>query len=101
MLKEKDKVYLLQKNIETTRSSSKLDYIKTKSFEIIRSIKRVSFKLDLFKRIRRKHSVFYILLLELILAEVLILQQVLNNYLMKNKEYYKVQKLLQYKNIQE
>ena len=47
MLKKRDKVYLLQKNIETTRSSNKLNHIKIESFRIIRSIKRVSFKLKL------------------------------------------------------
>ena len=49
MFKKRDKVYLLWKNIETTRSSSKLNYIKIKSFKIIRNIKEVSFKLKLFK----------------------------------------------------
>ena len=47
MLKKRDKVYLLWKNIEITRLSSKLNYIKIKSFKIIRNIKRVSFKLEL------------------------------------------------------
>ena len=51
MLKKRDKVYLLQKNIEITRLSSKLNYIKIKSFKIIRNIREVSFKLKLFKRI--------------------------------------------------
>ena len=49
MLKKRDKVYLLQKNIETTRSSNKLNYIKIRSFKIIRNIKKVSFKLKLSK----------------------------------------------------
>ena len=47
MLKKRDKVYLLQKNIETTRSSDKLDHVKIESFKIIRNIKEVSFKLKL------------------------------------------------------
>ena len=51
MLKKRDKVYLLQKNIETTRSSNKLNYIKISSFMIIRNIKEVSFELKLFKEI--------------------------------------------------
>ena len=51
MLKKKNKVYLLQKNIEITRSSSKLNYVKIRSFKIIRSIKRVSFELKLSERI--------------------------------------------------
>ena len=49
MLKKRDKVYLLQKNIETIRSSSKLNHIKIRSFKIIRNIKEVSFKLKLLK----------------------------------------------------
>ena len=49
MLKKRDKVYLLWKNIETTRSSSKLNYVKIESFKIIRNIKRVSFELKLLK----------------------------------------------------
>ena len=49
MLKKRDKVYLLQKNIEITRSSNKLNYVKIRSFKIVRNIKEVSFKLKLFK----------------------------------------------------
>ena len=52
MLKKKDKVYLLQKNIETTRSSSKLNHIKIRSFKIIRNIREVSFELELSKRMQ-------------------------------------------------
>ena len=49
MLKKRDKVYLLQKNIEITRSSNKLNHVKIESFKIIRNIKRVSFELKLLK----------------------------------------------------
>ena len=49
MLKKKNNIYLLQKNIEIIRLSSKLNYIKIRSFKIIRNIKRVSFELKLFK----------------------------------------------------
>ena len=49
MLKKKNKVHLLWKNIETTRSSSKLNYVKIKSFKIVRNIKEVSFELKLSK----------------------------------------------------
>ena len=73
MLKKRNKVYLLSKNILTTRLSKKLNYIKIKSFKIIRSIKRVSFKLNLFEEIKRKYSVFYILLLKSALLEILVL----------------------------
>ena len=50
MLKKRDKVYLLYKNIETTRLNSKLNYIKIRSFKIIKNIREVSFKLKLSKR---------------------------------------------------
>ena len=46
-LKKGDKVYLLQKNIETTRPSNKLNHVKIRPFKIIRNIKRTSFKLKL------------------------------------------------------
>ena len=49
MLKERNKVYLLQKNIEITRSSDRLNHVKIRSFKIIRSIREVSFKLKLLK----------------------------------------------------
>ena len=83
ILKKKNKVYLLQKNIKTIRSSSKLDHIKIKSFRIIRSIKEISFKLKLLEEMLRKHSVFHVFLLKPALAEVLKLMKVLNNYLIE------------------
>ena len=49
MLKKRDRVYLLQKNIETTRSSNKLNHVKIRLFKIIRNIKEISFKLKLSK----------------------------------------------------
>ena len=86
MLKKKDKVYLLWKNIEITRSSSKLNYVKIRSFRIIRSIKRVSFKLKLLKDMQWKHSVFYISLLESASDIISVLEQVSDNYLMKQED---------------
>ena len=83
MLKKRDKVYLLRKNIKITRSSKKLNYIKIKSFRIIRNIKNISFKLNLLEEMKRKYSVFYILLLKLILKKVLVLKQVSDNYLIE------------------
>ena len=99
MLKKEDKVYLLWKNIETTRSSSKLNYVKIESFKIIRNIKRVSFELKLFKDMQQKYSVFYVLLLESASENVPVLKQVLNNYLIKQEDWYEVEKILRHKNI--
>ena len=99
MLKKKNKVYLLQKNIETTRLSNKLNHIKIKSFKIIRNIKEVSFELKLLKDMQQKHSIFHILLLEPASDKVSVLEQVLNNCLIEQEDQYKVKKILKYKNI--
>jgi hypothetical protein len=44
-LKEGDQIYLLRRNIKTTRPSDKLDHKKFGSFKIVRNIKNVSFEL--------------------------------------------------------
>ena len=74
MLKKRDKVYLLWKNIETTRSSSKLNHVKIRSFRIIRNIKEVSFKLKLSESMQQKHSMFHVLLLKLASDSILVLK---------------------------
>ena len=99
ILKKKNKVYLLWKNIEITRSSSKLNHIKIRSFKIIRNIKEVSFKLKLLKDIQWKHFVFHVSLLKPVSDNVLVLKQVSDNYLMKQEDWYKVEKILKHKNI--
>ena len=86
MLKKRDRVYLLQKNIETTRLSSKLDYVKIESFRIVRSIRETSFKLKLLEEMSRKHSVFYIFLLELVSSKMSKLMKVSDNYLIKQEK---------------
>ena len=85
MLKKRDKVYLLQKNIETTRSSNKLNHVKIRSFRIIRNIKKVSFKLKLSEDMQQKHLVFHVSLLESALDDMSVLKQVSDNYLMKQE----------------
>ena len=99
MLKKRDKVYLLWKNIETTRSSNKLNHVKIGPFKIIRNIKEVSFKLELSKEMQQKHSVFHVSLLKPASDAVPVLEQVLDDYLMKQKDWYKVEKILKHKNI--
>ena len=74
MLKKRDKIYLLWKNINIIRLSSKLNYIKIRSFKIIRNIKEVSFKLKLSKNMQQKHFIFHILLLKLVLDNVSVLE---------------------------
>ena len=51
ILKKRNIVYLLQKNIKTTRSSNKLNYVKIRPFKIIRDIKETSFELKLSEEI--------------------------------------------------
>ena len=100
MLKERDKVYLLRKNIKTIRSSRKLDHVKIRPFKIVRNIKGTSFKLKLSKGIKKKHLVFYISLLELASEEVSELTQVPENYLIKQEGQYEVESILQDKDIE-
>ena len=99
MLKKGDKVYLLQKNIETTRSSNKLNHVKIGPFKIIRNIKGVSFKLELLKEMQWKHPVFHVSLLEPASDTVSVLEQVPDDYLMEQKDQYKVEKILKHKDI--
>jgi hypothetical protein len=66
MLKEGDKIYLIQQNTQTKRLSIKLDYKKLGFFKIKRIAGLVNYKLVLPKTINI-HPVFYIFLLELIL----------------------------------
>ena len=85
-LKKRNKVYLLQKNIKTTRSRNKLNHIKIRPFKIIRNIKETSFELKLPEGMWQKYLVFYAFLLKLALKQVSVLTQVLNNYLIKQEE---------------
>ena len=48
---------------------------------------------------QQKHSVFHISLLKLTLTEILILIRVSDNYLMKQEEQYKIERILWHKNI--
>ena len=86
ILKKRDKVYLLRKNIKITRLSEKLNYIKIKSFKIVRNIKHISFKLNLLEKIKRKYLVFHVLLLKSTLKKVLVLRYTSDNYLIKQEE---------------
>jgi hypothetical protein len=56
-------VYLLRRNIETTRLSSKLNYKKFEPFRVKRNIRDISYELKLPKTISI-YPVFYISLLE-------------------------------------
>jgi len=85
-LKKRDKVYLLRRNIKTTRLLDKLDYKKIRLFEIKAKIREVNYRLKLPKYIRI-YLVFYVVLLELVLYNVLtiVLQLSKENKLIKYK----------------
>ena len=61
--KERNKVYLLKRNIKTKKLSNKLNHIKLRSFRILKVKKSVNFKLNLLTSMRI-HSIFYIFLLK-------------------------------------
>jgi hypothetical protein len=71
MFKEEDKVYLIQRNIQTKRSNTKLDHKKLGLFKIKRIIGLINYKLVLPKTINI-HLVFHISFLELVLLGVLL-----------------------------
>jgi hypothetical protein len=69
-LREENKIYLLRRNIKTTRLSDKLDYKKFKPFTIKRNIKDVNFKLKL-PLIIKIYLIFHISLLEPVSPDIL------------------------------
>ncbi len=62
-LKEKNKAYLLRRNIKTKRSSNKLNHTKLESYKILEIKESINYKLDLSASIRI-HSIFHICLLK-------------------------------------
>ena len=63
ILKEKDKVYLLRRNIKTKKLSNKLNHTKLKSFNILKIKKSINYKLNL-SAFMRIYSIFHIFLLK-------------------------------------
>lgn len=59
-----DKVWLLRRNIKTSRPSEKLDYRKLGPFKIVAPVGTRSFRLDLPAAMSRIHPVFHVSLLE-------------------------------------
>jgi hypothetical protein len=69
-LKEKNKIYLLKKNIKIKRPSNKLNYKKLGLFKINKKVRSINYKLKL-SEIIKIYSIFYILLLEPVPPNVL------------------------------
>ena len=92
-LKKRNKVYVLRKNIATSRSSKKLDQIKIESFEIVKNIRNINYELKLLDQMKI-HLVFHKSLLESTSTKVSILIKLSNDYIMNQKDRYQVQKIL-------
>jgi hypothetical protein len=61
--RKKNLIYLLRRNIKTTKPNNKLDHKKFGLFKVKRNIKNISYKLHLLPTIRI-YPIFYIFLLE-------------------------------------
>jgi hypothetical protein len=96
-LKEGDKVYLIQRNIQIKRLNTKLDHKKLGLFKIKRVIGLVNYKLALPKTMNI-YLVFHISLLELILLGVL-LAPVTEIELVNPNTEYKVEEILDHKQV--
>jgi hypothetical protein len=96
-LKKKDKVYLIQQNIQTKQLNTKLDHKKLGLFKIKKIIRLVNYKLVLPKTINI-YPVFYISLLELVLLEILLAPITKIEPVNPNAEY-KVEEILDHKQV--
>ena len=92
-LKKRDKVYVLRKNITTSRSSKKLDQIKIELFEIVKNIRDINYELKLLDQMKI-HLVFHKSLLESTSKKVSILIKLLDDYIINQKDRYQIQKIL-------
>jgi hypothetical protein len=97
MLKGGDKVYLIQRNIQTKQPSTKLDHKKLGLFKIKKIIGLVNYKLVLPKTMNI-HPVFHIYLLELVLLGVLLAPVTEIEPVNPNAEY-KIGEILDYKRV--
>jgi hypothetical protein len=95
ILKEKDKIYLIQRNIQIKQLNTKLDHKKLGLFKIKRIIRLVNYKLVLPKTINI-YPVFYISLLELILSGILLVP-VTEIELVNPNIKYKIKEILDHK----
>jgi hypothetical protein len=96
-LKKGDKIYLIQRNIQTKQPSTKLDHKKLRLFKIKRVIGLVNYKLVLPRTINI-HPVFHISLLELVLPGVL-LAPITEIELVNPNTKYKIKEILDYKQV--
>jgi hypothetical protein len=96
-LKKRDKIYLIQRNIQTKQPSTKLDHKKLGLFKIKKIAGLVNYNLIL-PRIINIYPVFYISLLELVLLGVLPAPIIEIELVNPNAEY-KIKKILDHKQV--
>jgi hypothetical protein len=96
-LKERDKVYLIRRNIQIKQLNIKLDHKKLGLFKIKRVIGLINYKLVLPKTINI-YPVFHISLLELVRLGVLLVP-VTEIELVNPNIKYKIEEILDYKQI--
>ena len=92
LLKKRNKVYLLTKNLKTKKSNKKLNHVKVDLF-LIKKIKELkTYELNLFKEVR-VFSVFDISLLESADSNILI--QKTFHFELNEEELYTVERILE------
>jgi hypothetical protein len=97
MLKKKNKIYLIQRNIQIKQPSTKLDHKKLGLFKIKKITKLINYKLVLLKTINI-YPVFHISFLELVLLGILLVP-ITKIELVNLNAKYKIKEILDYKQI--
>jgi hypothetical protein len=97
MLKKRNKVYLIRRNIQTKQPNTKLDHKKLGLFKIKKITGLINYKLVLPKTINI-YPVFYISLLELVLLGALLAPVTEIEPVNPNIEY-KIEEILDYKQV--
>ena len=90
-LKMRDKIYVLRKNMKTTKKNNKLNYIKIEFFKMLRNVKNISYEFKLSKTMKRKYSIFHVSLLKSAHSDIsnIIISK---KYIKSDKEY-KIEKI--------
>ena len=99
-LKEGDKVWLLHKNFKNWQLSKKLDYIKLGPFIIKKRILNLIYKLDLPARIKI-YSVQHITILKPAYGNVELLLYKMEMYRSQKEDKWDIQKIVNYKKVDE
>ena len=96
IFKERDKVYLLIKNLKSKQKFIKLDHVQIRPFKIEQQTSNVNYRLKLPEK-AQIHGNFHVLLLEPAPADA----QVKMEWNMEKKDEYDVEKILDKKKVRE